>query len=421
MYFKRNLSSPLSVWKRNSKKPLLLQGIRKVGKTTLVKEWGATKFDDVAYFDLSDNNDWVNVFYSESSPENVIEKLASIRGSNFDYDNSLIILDNLDTCPNALEYFSNFNSLSKRYPIIGISSYFKILSQNYAPEYFDNISLKILHPLSFKEYLQRTSQFGKASYTHYVNSDHIKSIRKKYWSILQEQFENYLFTGGLPEAAAVYHETKSKNETLRVKQNILNSIQSDFLNFNSGVLPKRIYEVWISTLGNIENNCFKFSSIDSNSRYREYRQSIQWLKMAGLIYEIKSEKNIRYIPVDVGFVGNKNETGTISNNKNNEYIYALSCLTRKYPIVKIVDDIIHVENRSNQIPIVCMSNRGIRKFTINASKDLLIHLRLSDSKLTNNVLQLPVFFVDEVAKFKRTALKQLETNYFPEKRAGDFY
>jgi len=360
MYFKRNLSSQLSLWQRKpTKKPLLLQGIRKVGKTTLVKEWGATKFNDVAYFDLSDNHDWANVFYSESMPENVIEKLASIRGSNFDYNNSLIILDNLDTCPNALEYFSKLNRLSKRYPLIGISSYFRILSQNYEQEYFDNISRKTLHPLSFKEYLQHTSQFGKASYTHYVNRDHIKSIRKKYYSILKDQFENYLFTGGLPEAAAVYHETKSKGQTRKVKQNILNAIQSDFLNYNSGVLPKRIYEVWQNVLCTNHNGKFKFSSIDSNSRIREYGQSVNWLKMAGLIYEIKTDKNIRYIPADVGFVGAKNDTGIISNNKNNEYIYALSCLTRKYPIVKIVDDIIHVANKSNSIPIQCLSNKGI--------------------------------------------------------------
>lgn len=421
MYFKRNLSSQLSVWKRNSKKPLLLQGIRKVGKTTLAKEWGATKFDDVAYFDLNDNHDWANVFYSGSKPENVIEKLATIRCCNFDYNNSLIILDNLDTCPNALEYFSKFNRLSKRYPIIGISSYFKILSQSYKTEYFDNISIKTLYPLSFKEYLQHTSQFGKASYTHYVNRDHIKSIRKKYYSILKDQFENYLFTGGLPEAAAVYHETKSKNETLRVKQNILNSIQSDFLNFNSGVLPKRIYEVWISTLHNIENNCFKFSSIDSNSRYREYRQSIQWLKMAGLIYDIKTENNTRYIPVDIGLMRAENANGVIKTKDKIVSMYALGSLVRKYSSLKIIDGIIHAENKSNRILIACMSNKGIRKFISNPMNKLLVQLKMSDSQLTPNVLKLPVFFVDEISKFNRTAIKQLETNYFPEKRAGDFY
>lgn len=422
MYFKRNLSSQLSAWQRSSnKKPLLLKGIRQVGKTTLVNEWGSTKFDHVAYFDLCSKNNWIDIFNPDFEPDIVIEKLASIKGIRIDSTSTLIVLDNLDRCPNALEYFSKFNSLIKKHCVIGISSYFEFLSKNFHDNYFENICIKTLYPLTFKEYLEKTSQIGKASYSHYVNRDHIKSIKKKFFTILQDKFQDYLVSGGLPEPAKIYHRTKSKSATYQVQKNIIACIESDFLNFNSGVLPKRTYEVWRNVLCNNHNGKFKFSSIDSNSRIREYGQSVNWLKMAGLIYEIKADKNVRYIPADVGFSGTKNETGIISHNRNIEYIYALSCLTRKYPIVKIVGDIIHVENKSNRIPVACMSNRGIRKYVGSKSAELLVHLKMSHSKLTQDVLQLPVFYVDEVSKFNRTALSQLHTNYFPEKRPADFY
>lgn len=189
---------------------------------------------------------------------------------------------------------------------------------------------------------------------------------------------------------------------------------------NNGVLPKRIFEVWQNiTIDNYNGN-FKFSTIDSNSRRREFQDSFNFLKLAGLIYEVRTDRNIRYIPVDLGFLNTLTANSKI-NEKNIHYLYALSCFCRKYPIVKIVDEIIYSENKSNQIPFQCMSNIGVKKYLKNPFNELLVHFKMSDSNLTNNVLQLPVYFADDVSKFYRTALKQIDNNYFPEKRAGDFY
>lgn len=421
MYFKRNLSSQLSVWQRNpTKKPLLLKGVRKVGKTSLTKEWGATKYEDIAYFDLSNTNSWNEIFSNEAEPDYVLEKLATIRCRNFHSKSTLIILDNLDYCPNALSYLHRFNNLASKLSIIGISSYFEFLSQNFNDNYFKNITIKTLHPLTFKEYLEKTSQFGKASYSHYVGRDHIKSIKNKFFNILESKYQDFLVSGGFPEPAKVYHESKSKSATHQVQQNIINSIESDFLKLTTGVLPKRIHEVWRTVMGNNLKGDFKFSSIDNNSRRREYQEAINWLKLAGLIFEIKSDTKSKYIPIDTVFVN------AISNHnepkfKNLWYLYALGCMCRKYPIVNIVDNIIHIENKSNRIPVQCMTNTGVKRFKSTDNDSLLVHLRLCDSKLTENVLQLPVFFVDEIAKFNRTAMNQLSKNYFPKKKTADFY
>ena len=332
----------------------------------------------------------------------------------------MIVLDNLDSCPIALEYFSQFNSLIDNHSIIGISSYFEFLSQKFTDNYFENISVKTLHPLTFKEYLEQTSQFGKASYTHYANRDHIKSIKKKFFTILQNKFEDFLVSGGLPEPAKVFHKTKSKSATLKVQQNIINSIESDFLRFTTGVLPKRLHEIWVSISRYNTKGNFKFSNIDLNSRSREYQDAIDWLSRVGLIHQVSTDINDKYFPADIGFLNIFSSDVVVAQN-NTEYLYALGCLCRKFGSVKIIDDIIHVENKSNRIPIQCMTNTGVKKYKSNHTGSLLVHLRMSDSNLMNDVLQLPVFFVDDVAKFNRIAVKQLKTNYFPEKRTADIY
>jgi len=441
IHFDRQLKTQLSAWKRKArKKTLILKGIRQVGKTTLVKEWGKEKYSNVAYFDMNNNVEWKELFNYDSDPLVVIGKLETIYGSCINPENTLIVLDNIDDCITALSYLQNFSLLDKRYSIIAISSYLDILSQDFNEQFFSHVTIKTLKPLSFKEFLSKTSQFGAASYSHYQGRDHIKNIRKKFHDILYQKFKEYLLSGGMCEAASVYQKTKSLTQVQVVKKKIQSCIEADFLKYNSGVFPKRLYQVWCCIKGHTVDSsmgAFKFSNIRSNSRAREFNSSIMWLRKAGLVHQIASTsgkvndnvngngngRNI-YVLDDMGLYDKlfQNEPVGNASVQRAERLYFLRSIAEKFKFPKLIGKEILVHLNDSLLRILFTSQfRRSSKPKEEYSTNSRIHISNNDLSLSDNVLNIPFFFTDEIVKFLRIAQNQIKNDYFPEKRSADHY
>jgi len=429
IHFDRQLKTQLSAWKRKAtKKPMILKGIRQVGKTTLVKEWGKEKYSRVVYFDLNHLMEWKELFNSDADPRCVIGKLETIYGSCIDPENTLIVLDNVDDCLTTLSYLPNFNHLEKRYHIIAISSYLDILSKDFNEDFFNHVIIKTLKPLSFKEFLTKTSQFGKASYTHYTGRDHIKSIRKKFYDILNQKYNEYLISGGMCEAASVYQKTKSISQAQTIKKKIQSCIEADFLKYNSGVLPKRIYEVWSSIKEHpldVSIGFFKYSNIRSRCRGREYNSSIDWLKKADIVHQIDSSNGKSlYVLNDLGLYCNHFQN-TPPNNASFQrlaQLYFLSSIAKKFKSPKFIGKEIHVQVKDSSLKILFLSHhRKTLKKMEECCNNPLINVSNNDLAFSGNMLNIPFFFVDELLKFLRIAQNQIKKNYFPEKRSADIY
>ena len=124
-YIARELKTTLSKWHRKkNKKPIILQGIRRVGKTTFVNKFGNEKYDKVAYFNFKENDKLCKIFDIERDPEETIEWLSYYVGGRINPETTLIHLDDIDHCIDACNYLPRFNELSKRFSIIGSGSYF---------------------------------------------------------------------------------------------------------------------------------------------------------------------------------------------------------------------------------------------------------------------------------------------------------
>ena len=106
---KRLAMQDLLNWKSSEdRKPLILKGARQVGKTWVMKEFGKKYYDNYVYFNFDEEDDLKSIFQTNKNPFRIIELLSMISGEPIKPGNTLIILDEIQECPealNSLKYF----------------------------------------------------------------------------------------------------------------------------------------------------------------------------------------------------------------------------------------------------------------------------------------------------------------------------
>ena len=106
---KRKVTEELKLWKESSsRRPLLLEGARQVGKTYCLEEFGRNNFSEYYIFDFMENPELNSFFERDLMPERIIRDLGLLIDVDIDLDNSLIIFDEIQECPQALTSLKYF-------------------------------------------------------------------------------------------------------------------------------------------------------------------------------------------------------------------------------------------------------------------------------------------------------------------------
>ena len=106
---KRNISDVLKVWKDEpNRKPLIIRGIRRSGKTWVLKQFGNDYFSDTAYFNFEETSALQTIFKTECDPCCILTELGRIRGKPIIPGTTLLILDEIQFCLDALFSLKDF-------------------------------------------------------------------------------------------------------------------------------------------------------------------------------------------------------------------------------------------------------------------------------------------------------------------------
>lgn len=149
----RFVTEKLIAWKNSKdRKPLILRGARQVGKTYILKEFGANHYDNVAYFNFDHDDGLAELFLNTKDPKRIIEQLSLANGKKINPDTTLIIFDEIQECPNALNSLKYFCEEAGEYhvacagPLLGIR-----LSKTSFP--VGKVDFLKLYPMTFSEFL----------------------------------------------------------------------------------------------------------------------------------------------------------------------------------------------------------------------------------------------------------------------------
>ena len=441
---KRFIMDKLIEWKNSKyRKPLILKGVRQVGKTWILKEFGKLYYENVAYFNFDENIEYRQFFEITKDVKRILQNLMLISGEKIEPSKTLIIFDEVQDCPEIINSLKYFYENAPEYHIACAGSLLGITLARPSSFPVGKVEFLNIYPMTFSEFLIAN---GDENLKLYMDSvEDIEKIPDAFYNPLYEKLKMYYITGGMPEP--VYMWSKERNIDLTVKSlnNIIEAYERDFTKHpNIKEFPK-ISMIWKSIPSQLsrENKKFIYKVVKEGARAREYEDALQWLVNANLVskvYRVSAPKiplsayddlsAFKIYMVDVGILNRLSLLSPIAFGEGNRlFVEFKGALTENFILQSLipqfevsprywsdnvyeVDFIIQNENDIFPVEVKAEKNtkgRSLFKFKEKYSENIKLRVRFSFDNLTldGDLLNIPLFMVDHSKKLIEIALKKL--------------
>ena len=275
----------LKEWKSSSqRKPLVLKGARQVGKTWLMKEFGKQFYKKTFYFSFDKEDGLQEIFKINKDPKRIIDLLGVIKNDKILAKEHLIIFDEIQECPEALNTLKYFNEEANEYHIIAAGSLLGTLLAKPMSYPVGKVNLLDIFPMDFEEFLNASAP----ELYDYIEKTRPNEIIKLQHDKLIEQYKNYLIVGGMPSCVEAWITEKNAGVVLQIQKDLLQLYENDISKYNGKINAGRILLVFRSLVGQLskENEKFIYGCVKTGARAREFEEAIEWLVSAGLIIRI---------------------------------------------------------------------------------------------------------------------------------------
>lgn len=423
----------LAEWKtKPSRKPLLLTGIRQVGKTWLLKHFGKKYFVDTAYFNFERQEELSQFFRTTRDPGRIIDNLSLVHGRAIQPQKTLIIFDEIQESGEALNSLKYFCEEAPEYAVACAGSLLGVAFGHDKSFPVGKVDFLQVYPVTFSEFL---SEEAPDLYSYLEQIDKPEPIPEIFFNPLCEKLKMYFISGGMPEAVATLLGARDTNATQAVLQSVISSYQLDFSkHVEKKDIPKINY-IWNSLPSQLarENKKFLYQAVRPGARAREYEDALLWLSNAGLVTKVYCSEKPGipltayddltafkvYLP-DVGVLRRLSLLDPVAFSEGNRMFtefkgaltenYILSGLAGQFePIPRYwrsgnkaeVDFLIQYRNQV--IPVEVKSDENIRSKSLAYYKKeytpgLSVRFSLRNLKKDEGLINIPLFMVDYARK-----------------------
>lgn len=432
MSMERTIISELLRWKQSKhRKPLILKGVRQVGKTWILNEFGKRYYENIAYFNFDEREELSEFFATTKDVKRILQNLTLVNGSPILPEKTLIVFDEIQECNKALNTLKYFYENAPEYHIACAGSLLGIGLSKPASFPVGKVDFLTIHPMTFSEFLLAN---GDTSLVDYMkNIEVIEPIPDLFFHPLLEKLKMYFITGGMPESVRSWTEERDIGRVQSSLRNILNAYELDFSKHAEVKDIAKLGSLWGSIPSQLarENKKFLYSAVKTGARAREYEDALTWLCSAGMAYKIfRSTKPglplsayddltaFKLYAVDAGLLRRLALLDPVAFNEGSRLFtefkgaltenFVLQGLTNLYEatprywtsggqaevdfIIQRGNDIIPVEVKADENVI----SRSLTLYGQKYTKDTKIRLRFSlkNLKMDDNVINIPLFMID---------------------------
>ncbi|WP_418113193.1 ATP-binding protein [Vibrio scophthalmi] len=322
----RKLLQKLLIWKnKTARKPLLIEGARKTGKTFLLQELLGREFKKILKVDFLQSPELMGAFTGSLNPDVIITNVELLTGESFNIDTDLLILDEIGKCPRAVTSLKYFAEQAPGAYVAACGSTIGLLTSFPVGK----VEQHCLRPLSFREFVWASGDKTlQKAFEQQLNSPvaHIK---------LLELLNDYYYVGGMPEAVNTWFENSETSILQRIEavsevhRRLIEDYMHDFRQHSGSVnamLLESVFRSIPAQLSSVHDKSvkrFKFKGVhERKSRYTEYESAINWLQKRQLVlknYPIegrpkaplvahKKENTFKLFLLDVGLLNHLLDT-----------------------------------------------------------------------------------------------------------------
>lgn len=427
---KRFILDELIKWKNSKyRKPLILKGARQIGKTYILKQFGEENYENVAYFNFDHDEELYNLFENTKNPKRILEQLSFVCGKAIKPEKTLIIFDEIQECPNALNSLKYFQEEANEYHIVSAGSLLGIrLSHTSFP--VGKVDFMNMYPMTFSEFLIADNCENLVEYMKQINK--IENIPDIFFNQLEEKLKVYFIIGGMPEVVKLWVEEKDIELVNTTQENILKAYESDFSKHTTNNEANKISLIWNSIPSQLakENKKFLYQAIKEGARAREYESALNWLNDANLIYKVynitkndfplKAYKDLSSFKIymnDVGLLrrmSNLDSKIVVEGDKlfrefkgaftENYVLNTLNTIYEEVPNYYTFDrheiDFV-IQNRNKIIPIEVKSNKSTNNISLTRynekyKTDLSVRVSMNNLSKNEKILNIPLFLIEYI-------------------------
>lgn len=427
---KRFILDDLYVWEKSKRrKPLIIKGARQVGKTWILEEFGKAFSDGVLRIDFDKQVEYRQFFETTKDVKRIITNLALASGQKITTE-TLIIFDEIQACPNALNSLKYFCEDAPEYYITSAGSLLGLTLSDGFP--VGKVDFLEMGPMTFKEFLLACKDNNLVQYMESIEK--IEQIPDAFAGPLMEKLKMYFVIGGMPEVVKIWSEDLDIKEVDKTQKNILDSYESDFGKHAPELDVPKIRLIWKSLPSQLarENKKFLYSAVKDGARTREYENALNWLKNSDLVKKVSKISNpalplsayedltaFKIYMGDVGLLRRHSFLASSAFTEENRLFtefkgaltenFVLQSLIRQFEVEPYywadtpheVDFIIQRENfiypvevKASQNIIGASIKQYLKKFE--TKTNFAIRLSLKNLYFNGKILNVPLYLIDEL-------------------------
>ena len=283
----RLIMKQLYAWKSSPyRKPLILKGVRQVGKTWVLKEFGRKYYENTAYFNFDENEEYKQFFETAKDVDRILQNLMLASNQKISPEKTLIIFDEVQDCPKVINSMKYFCENAPEYHIACAGALLGITLSKPASFPVGKVNFMQIGPMTFAEFLLANGDENLAAYLNTI--DRVEPLPDAFFNPLYEKLKMYFVTGGMPESVLMWTKARDVAAMQNVLSDIIEAYERDFAKHpNISEFPK-ISMIWKSVPSQLarENKKFLYRVVKEGARAREYEDALQWLVDARLVHKV---------------------------------------------------------------------------------------------------------------------------------------
>ncbi len=434
MQISRDIMTQLAAWKTSPRrKPLLLRGMRQCGKSWVLDEFGSRSFQNTVHLNFDKDTALHDIFETNYDPSRILQELRAYKGVRILPQETLLVFDEIQACPRALNSLKYFCEDASEYAIAAAGSLLGVKLAKGIGFPVGKVDMLDLHPCSFKEYLRAVDE----SVADYIGTIPLEPLNRAFTTRLEGYFREYLAWGGLPEVLSTYIDTKDFVRTEAVIEDIVRAYEGDFGKYAEPRDVAKIQLIWDALPNQFakDNRKFIYGEVKAGARARELEDALMWLINADLVKKVMcasvpelpllataDRKTFKLYSSDVGLLRhlaklapekvflNKDVFSNFRGHLVENYVLQQLETLRFDPVcywynqsgeaevdflVQTDFDVVPIEVKSG----TCLNAKSLRTFREKFKPKLAIRASLQNLCLDNGLLNIPLYLLSELPRF----------------------